>query len=399
MDRWLGQLGEELTELHRRHLLRSLRVVHSEGRVVQVQGQPLVNLASNDYLGLSHHPQLIEAATRAIQQHGTGGGASRLITGHQPPHAALEQRFAKFKHAQAALLCPTGYMANLAVLTSLADKGDLICMDKLCHASLIDAAQACSARGCQVRVFPHRNLDKLRRLLEAPPRTSRDNSHREPRKLIVTDSVFSMDGDVADLPAICDLADEFDAILIVDEAHGTGVLGRTGAGLSELQNVTNRVDVVISTASKALGSLGGIVTAPRVVIDTLVNKARSFIYTTAVPAAQAATIDAALDIVEREPQRRQRLLELSRQVRDELMRMKLLEQTSEPATPIIPIIVGKPERALALSEHLQGCGFFAPAIRPPTVAPGSARVRLSLRADLSDEDVTRLIDALKHRES
>ena len=409
MKPWLGEIRDDLEQLRAAALLRRLEEVQAAGPMLRRGARDLVNLASNDYLGLASHPHLRAAAVAAIEAHGTGAGSSRLVVGHLAPHARAEQRFAAFKHAQAALLCPTGFMANLAVLTALAGPGDLVCLDKLCHASLIDAARA---SGALVRVFPHLGYAKLERLLQDRAKTPRlDKSaspglsprnpgvSRAPRKLIVTDSIFSMDGDAADLPALCDLADRYDAILIVDEAHGTGVLGPSGAGLGELQGVSKRIDVTVSTASKALGGLGGIVTARREVIDALVNHARCFIYTTAVPPAQAAVLEAALDILRDEPWRRQRLAELSARLTAQLAPLGLLPaprgQPSPPVvTPIIPLVVGTPQRALALAEHLARHGLYAPAIRPPTVAPGSCRVRVSLRADLDDAVLDRLVDAL-----
>ncbi len=302
------------------------------------------------------------------------------------------------KHAEAAILLPTGYVANLTVLGALAQPGDLICLDKLDHASLIDAAHLSGAR---VRVYPHLRTDKLARLLREHFEATRRSSAagRAARRFIVTDSVFSMDGDVADLPALCDLADRYDAILVVDEAHGTGVLGPTGAGLGELQGVESRVDIVISTASKALGGLGGIVTSCTEVIETLVNRARPLIYTTAAPPAQAAAIAAALDVIRDEPWRRERLSHLVATLRDELRHTGLFEadrsSIAAPPTPIIPIVVGETQAALDLSEHLRREGLFAPAIRPPTVPRGKARVRVSLRADLQDNDLEQLLHALR----
>lgn len=387
MGAWLDDLRDALRQREADHLLRSLTPVVADGPMLAVKGEALVNLASNDYLGLSRHPHVIAAAVAATQKHGVGSGASRLVSGTSELHADVERRFAAFKHAQAAMLCPTGYMANLAVMTALAGSDDVVCLDKLCHASLIDAARA---SGATVRVYPHLELNKLRKLLE------RHAAAR--RRFIVTDSVFSMDGDTADLPALCGLAEQFNAIVVADEAHGTGVLGATGAGLCELQGVTQRVHVVVSTASKAMGGLGGIVTARQEVIDTLINHARPFIYTTSATPSQTAAIGAAMDVIEREPHRRQRLNDLSRQVRqaiDSLGLVTVRARNAEEITPIIPVVVGEAEAALRLASHLRGCGYFAPAIRPPTVAPGAARVRISLRADLSDDHIARLIESLR----
>lgn len=387
MDSWLSELRDDLGRLESQDLLRRLRAVEHRGRLVRHGGREMINLAGNDYLGLAGHPRLREAAIEAIRTWGVGAGASRLVSGHTPVHAGVESRFASFKHAQAALIFPTGYAANLAAITALARPGDLVCVDKLNHASLLDAA---AASGAQVRVYPHLNLAKLDRLLARA-------AGSPIRRFILTDSIFSMDGDVADLPALCDLADRYDAILLVDEAHGTGVLGASGAGLAELQGVAERLDLVVSTASKALGSLGGIVTARQEVIQTLVNRARSFIYSTGVPAAQAATIDAALAVIHDEPWRRDRLKELSQRLRHRLGEMGWLPAAqAAPAvpTPIIALVVGAPAAALALAARLDAAGFLAPAIRPPTVAPGSSRVRLSLRADLQDDDLERLCATL-----
>ncbi|MEX0885718.1 MAG: 8-amino-7-oxononanoate synthase [Phycisphaeraceae bacterium] len=390
--RILTQLNEELADLDARCLRRILRALPAPGPIATVDGRELVNLASNDYLGLGTHDHLRRRGADATLALGTGAGASRLVAGHLALHEQVESRFARFKHAEAALLLPTGYMANLAVLTSLAGPGDLVCLDKLVHASLIDAARASEAT---VRTHPHGDLRRLEHLLARPLPAS--PGRRPPRRFIVTDSIFSMDGDAADLPALCDLADAHDAMLVVDEAHATGVLGATGAGLCEAQHVAERVatrGVVVSTASKGLGGLGGVVTGPRVVIDTLVNRARSLIYTTAVPPGQAAAIDAALDVVASEPWRRERVAAMAHRVRDELRDAGWALPTTAPATPIIPLIVGAADRALALAAHLRDAGLLAVAIRPPTVAPNTARVRISLRADLADQHIDRLLDGV-----
>lgn len=382
------RLERELAELDGRSLRRSLRVLPSVGKYVEVDGRKLLNLAGNDYLALADHPRLKAAAIGAIEKYGVGSGASRLVAGHLELHERVEAEFAAFKHAEAALIFPTGYMANLGVLTALVRPNDLVCQDKLNHASLIDAGRAVRANGAEVRTYPHGDHGKLERLLaghaEAAPGGSR---------FVVTDTVFSMDGDVADLPALCDLAERYDAVLVVDEAHGTGVLGRTGAGLAELQGVADRVAVTVSTASKALGGLGGIVTASRVVIETLVNRARSMIYTTAVPPGQVAAIGAAIEVVRDEPARRQRLEALSRRLRSALSAAGWPGLDQAVATPIVPLVVGDVGAALALERRLREAGILGVAIRPPTVAFGAARVRLSLRADLTDTELEGVIAA------
>ncbi|QDU71378.1 aminotransferase class I/II-fold pyridoxal phosphate-dependent enzyme [Mucisphaera calidilacus] len=380
------QLQSDLNHLRDQNLLRSLRTLDAAGPLITRDGRQLINLASNDYLGLSQHPRLIQAAQTAAASFGVGSGASRLVAGHLQPHHDAEHAFADFKHAQAALILGSGYLANHALLTAIADTDDLILFDKLSHASIIDAARAANATA---RSFPHGDLQRLDQLLT---RLGPDARHR----FIVTDSVFSMDGDAADLPALADLADQHHAHLIVDEAHGTGVLGNTGAGLTEQQDVTHRCLAIVSTASKALGSQGGIITGSRTLIDTLINRARSLIYTTAPPPAQAALITEALSILRDEPHHQQRLNTITRHVRTTLTDRgwQLPELAPDCPTPIIPLIVSDTDKALALARHLEHHHILAPAIRPPTVAPGTARVRLSLRADLTDHHIEQLLTTL-----
>ena len=387
-------LSAELDDLAARSLCRQLVPAQPCGHTITRQGRTLINLAGNDYLGLSDHPRLKQAAVDAIQTYGVGSGASRLVTGTCTLHTQVEADFAKFKHAPASLILPTGFMANLAALTALAGKGDILCLDKLCHASLIDAAKL---SGAQVRTYPHLELSKLQRLLENHAAAS-----PKARRFIVTDSVFSMDGDCANLPALCDLADQYHASLVVDEAHATGVLGPDAGGLAEHQGAAERVytagagGLMVSTASKALGSLGGIISASQTLIDALVNKARPLIYTTAIPPAQAAVIGEAIRVVRDEPDRPEKLRAISTAVRHRLREQgwPLPGKENDPPTPIVPLIVGQPEQALALSNTLGDAGFLALPIRPPTVPPGSARVRLALRWDLSDDEITRLCAAV-----
>jgi 8-amino-7-oxononanoate synthase len=355
--------------------------------MVRVDGREWLNLAGNDYLGLAEHPRLKAAAIEAVTRYGTGSGASRLVAGHLDLHERVERQFAAFKHAEAALLFPTGYAANLGVLTALADRpDDLICQDKLNHASLIDAARFSDAT---VRTYPHLDLGKLDRLLARHHADAPDA-----QRFVITDSVFSMDGDVADLPGLLELCDTHDAVLIVDEAHATGVLGGDGSGLAAARGVAGRVPVTISTASKALGGLGGIVTADRPVIDALVNRARPLLYSTAVPPAQAAAIGAAVEVVRDEPERRERLAALSRELRERLTRQGWQGLDVAEPTPILPLRVGETKAAIGLAESLKRHGVWSVAIRPPTVATGAARVRLSLRADFTAEDVQRIGDAV-----
>jgi len=399
MTRWLDRLTDDARQRRDQHRDRQLTISApdaTEPRRITRGGRHLINLASNDYLALAMHPRLRDAAARAAQQQGTGATASRLVVGHQPFHDMFEQRIAAFKHAEAAIVLPTGYTANLAALTTLARPGDLILGDKLNHASLIDAARMAEHGGATFRTFPHRNLDALARKLERFTQQTQQKQ-RDATAIIVTDSVFSMDGDAADLPALLELAEQHDACLVVDEAHGTGVLGDTGAGLAEHQGVAEtlaRRGLTITTGSKALGGLGGVVTGPAAAIEAMVNTARPLIYSTGVPPAQVAALDAALDVIRDEPERRERLRALIQQVRDRATAMGWTLPPSDVLTPIVPLVVGEDHAALQLADHLERHGLCAIAIRPPTVAPGSARVRLALRCDLTDVDLQQLFTAL-----
>jgi len=411
----MQSLDEQLkSELAALESLGRRRQLNGQGQPLTLQGKwaildtnegskRLLNLASNDTLGLASHPDLHASLKAVIEQapgNSTGATASRLVSGHLAAHQNVEDKFAKFKHAQAALLFPTGYMANLAVLTSLAQPGDLIAIDKLVHASLIDAARA---SGANVRSFPHLETSKLARLLQRHAESAKPiedaitQTTRPARRLIVTDSVFSMDGDIANLPELLDIANTHQATLIVDEAHATGILGSDGSGLAQAQNVAGQIPVTISTASKALAGLGGIVTGSKHLIDTLINRARSFIYTTGALPMQAALLDAALDHVEQHPKEREYLQQISTRVQNALLDMgwELPQPDQHPVTPIMPLITGDEASALALSNHLKDQGILGIAIRPPTVAPGSSRVRLCLRADLDDADIDHLLQAVE----
>ncbi|MCB9848241.1 MAG: 8-amino-7-oxononanoate synthase [Phycisphaeraceae bacterium] len=378
---WRERLSERLRAQRERGLLRAARPIDDHR----------IDLTSNDYLALRRHPALVEAVRRAATELGVGAGASRLAGGTLPIHQRLERRFAQFKNAERALLTPTGYHANLSVLTALPDAGDCILADKLAHASIIDAARLATAmRAVTFRTFPHKDAPRAhelahRHLAQAPESTV----------WIVTDTVFSMDGDLADLPALAAVRDTCAgrACLIIDEAHATGVLGPQGAGLDA--QLGHLADIAVATASKALGALGGLITAPALVCEAIENFARAHIYTTAVPPAQAAAIDAALDVLRDEPDRRERLTAITRRVRGALAAQGWPVAPSETdPTPIIPLIVGDPERAVALATKLHDAGIAAPAIRPPTVPPGTARVRLSLHAALTDDDLEHLCKAL-----
>ncbi|MGQ9648997.1 MAG: 8-amino-7-oxononanoate synthase [Phycisphaerae bacterium] len=378
-----------LANLETQNLRRSLRILESgQGAYVTVAGRRLVNLASNDYLGLAAHPRVLRAVKEAIDRWGWGAGASRLLSGTMRIHAELESRLAAFKQTEAALVCSTGYQANLAAIRGLAQQGGTIFLDKLNHASIIDAAFARGPAGFDapvVRVFPHRDYRRLERLLE--------KSAGAGRRIIVTDALFSMDGDFADLSILVELKNHYNAILIVDEAHATGVWGEGGRGLAETMEVSGDIDVTVGTLSKALGGLGGFIAASREIIDWLVNTARSFIYTTALPPAACAAAMAALDLLEQEPRRRLDLVRTAAWFREEVAVGLGLDITGS-SSQIIPIIVGRADKAVELSRTLEEAGFLVPAIRPPSVPKGKSRLRISLCSDHQQADLVRLLDVL-----
>jgi len=374
--------AEQLADLAGGGLRRTLRLVESApGAHVTVGGRELVCFSSNNYLGLANHPAIRAAVKAAVDRWGFGSGASRLVSGHRVPHRELESRLAAFKGTQAALVCPTGYQANLAAIRGLAGRGDVILLDKLDHASIIDGARG---SGATVRVFGHRDYCKLERLLE------RTASAR--RRVIVTDSLFSMDGDLADLLRLVELKQSYDAILCIDEAHATGVFGPMGKGVAEMMSVADQIDVTVGTLSKALGGIGGFITASAEVIDWLINTAGPFIYTTALPPAACAAALAALDLVAREPERRRKLLTQAQHLRNELTERGW--DIGGSCSQIVPIIVNESEQAQALSAALEADGLLVPAIRPPTVPRGRARLRISLSAEHTPEDLERLIGTL-----
>jgi 8-amino-7-oxononanoate synthase len=371
----LESLAQELEILASQDLRRGLTEVEEvlPGGRVQVAGRVLLNLSSNDYLGLSQDPRLIAAAQDASARWGVGAGASRLVVGHLALHEEVEARLAAFKGTEAAVVFSTGYMANLGVISALVGPGDTVFCDKLNHASIYDGIRL---SGANLARFPHRDMNRLEALL---PKAGSG------KRLIVTDSVFSVDGDLAPLKEIVELKDRYGAMLMVDEAHATGVLGPQGAGLAEAQGLTHRVEVHMGTFSKALGSLGGYVAGDRRLIDYLYNRARSFIYSTAMPPPVLGAIDRALDIVVMEPERRTYLTEQAEDFRRVLAQAGFDTLGSE--TQIVPVLVGENARALEMAARLRERGLMAVALRPPTVPPGRARVRFSLSAAHSRQDL------------
>ena len=376
-----------LTDLRSRSLLRHLRTVEEvSGTHITIDGRQLVNFASNDYLGLSQSPALKSAAREAIEKFGVGAAASRLITGSQAPHRKLEQELAKFKGTESALLFSSGYAAAIGTLAGLAGPGDVILLDKLVHACIIDGAKL---SGATIRVFPHNNVERLRHHL-----VWAHENYPLKRVFIATESVFSMDGDLANLAEIVALKNEFGAILLVDEAHALGVIGPRGAGLVHALGLGNEVDIQMGTLSKAIGVSGGFICGPSGLVQLLVNRARSFIYSTAPPSALAAAASASLEILQSDQgeQLRKRLWDNIR------LLTRLLETRGKPAyspqSAIIPVLAGAEERAVQMAGDLLEKGFLIPAIRYPTVARGAARVRIALSAAHFSEQIERLAFAI-----
>ena len=352
---------------------------------VEVGGAECVGFCSNDYLGLSDHAAVIAAATTATRQWGVGSGASHLISGHTREHHALEQELAVFTNRPRALLFSTGYMANLAVTSVLVGRGDSVFEDRLNHASLLDAGLASGARFVR---YAHGDVQALRRRLArlAPAQRSR-------RILVMTDGVFSMDGDVAPLGGLADACREADATLLVDDAHGFGVLGATGAGAVEDAGLTHGdVPVIMCTLGKAAGTFGAFVAGSEVLIESLIQRARPYIYTTALPPAVAAASRAALRVMRDEPWRRERVLAHAAAFREGTALLGLRLMPSR--TPIQPLLVGAESIANAVSSALFARGFWVPAIRPPTVPVGASRLRFTFSAAHTAEDVARLLEAL-----
>ncbi len=374
---------QHLQKLRDQHLLRRLRTIASAtGPTVVLDGHEVILLSSNNYLGLATHPTVVEAAIAATRRYGAGSGAARLVCGTLTPHETLETVLARFKGTEAALTFAAGYLANIGVIPSLIGKDGLILADRLCHASLIDG---CRLSGATFRVYHHRDMNHLEQLL------ARRSIAK--RTLIVTDGLFSMDGDIAPMKDIAQLAERHGAEVYVDDAHGTGILGRTGRGTLEHCEVETRIPYHMGTLSKAIGSAGGYLAGSAAFIAYLVNTCRAFTYTTAPPPATAAAATAALQVLEREPERRARLWQNRERLAQGLNRLGFRLAASE--SPILPIIVGDPDRAMNLAQALIEHGVYAPAIRPPTVPPATSRIRLTITADHTDEQIDRALAALE----
>lgn len=392
--RWEQELDAELARLQQEGLLRQLQpVVRADSRCLEIEGQALVNFASNDYLALARHPALQEAAVRALRQWGAGSTASRLVSGSLGIHHDLEARLAAFKGTAAALSLASGYATALGTIPALVERGDIVLLDRWAHACLVDGARL---SGATLRVFRHNDLEDLERLLRWAD-TQRSLAAPKPRPvriLVITESVFSMDGDQAPLHAIVELKDRHGAWLMVDEAHATGLFGPRGAGLVAAEGLTHRVEIQMGTLGKALGSAGGFIAGSQRLIDWLVQRARSFMFSTAPPPAQAAAALAALQLMET-PEGTRRRDQLWQNVRAAVA--PLPDGSSPwpglalpPQSAILPRILGSNEAALRCARAARQVGLFIPPIRYPAVRRGTARLRVTITAAHQPEDLDRL---------
>ncbi|MCK5000229.1 MAG: pyridoxal phosphate-dependent aminotransferase family protein [Anaerohalosphaera sp.] len=371
-----------IEDIDRASLRRQLvRVDSAQGTVIKTGGSEKALFCSNNYLNIAEDRLVKDAVIKTVNQYGYGSAASRLISGTSTLHVELEKTFANFLNKEAAILLPSGWTANEALLRTLPQKGDIVLIDKLDHASIIDAVRQGQA---EFHTYRRDRLDRLEKYLA---------DTRYERKWIVTESVFSMDGDSADIRELVRLKEKYDAILIVDEAHGFGCLGQNGKGLAEQAGVLDAVDIIVVPLGKAVAANGGIVASKQNVIDYLVNRARAFIYTTASSAVNCAAVLAGLEIIRDQPERRKRLHANTIYLRQKLQQMGL--DTGPGSTHIVPVIIGQTRDALRVSKELFERGYFVSAIRPPTVPEGTARLRISLQSNHTTEQIDGLIKSLQ----
>ncbi len=376
-------LNHTLSQLSDKGLRREIRTLESsQGREITIGGRKLINFCSNNYLGLADDMRLGEAVVRSLHEEGFGSGASRLVCGNLSSHTRLEEKMAQFKGTARCLLFSTGYMANVGIISSLFGRGDMIFSDKLNHASIIDGILLSQA---EYKRYAHADTESLEAMLKvAPPAV---------KKLIVTDSVFSMDGDIAPLPEIVLLAKKYNCTVMIDEAHGLGVLGKNGKGSVEHFGLEGQIDIQMGTFSKAAGSFGAYVCGSQELINFLINKARSFIYTTGLPPSVAAASLKGLEIIENEPARRKKLWDHTHFILKGLKDLGF--DTLHTQTPIIPILVKDSHKSVRFSEKLFAAGLLVSAIRPPTVPAHTARLRVTLMATHTQEDLDILLSLFK----
>ena len=386
-------LQKDLIQRNSSSLYRHRKIIEaasSATRSVQLKtaNKNLLSFCSNDYLGLARHPAIIEQLQQGINQYGVGSGAAHLVSGHSRAHHDLEETLAEYTGRDRALLFSTGYMANLGIVNALMGKGDMVYQDKLNHASLIDAALLSSAlSGSQLKRYPHNNIDKLSAQLEKIP------SSTNTRKLVMSDAVFSMDGDLAEVSQLSSLCQKNNAWLMLDDAHGFGVLGKNGAGIAEQYHLDQQqLPVYMATLGKAMGVFGAFVAGSDALIETLIQKARPYIYTTAMPPALAHALLTSVKISRDENWRREKLKQLIKQFRSGAEQLGLALMNS--STPIQPIMIGDNNKTMKISQALQTKGLLVTAIRPPTVPGGTARLRVTLSAEHTEKDIEQLLSAL-----
>jgi len=375
-------ISDELERIKKSGFYRELNIVESaQGTHLEIKGKTYLSFCSNNYLGLANNPLVIKAVKDAVGKYGWGAGASRLVSGNMRLHEVLEGEISRLKGKEASIVFPTGYMANIGTISSLVSKGDLVICDKLNHASIIDG---CRLSEADFRVYPHCDMKKLENILKKGTKYS--------RKLIVTDTVFSMDGDIAPLPDIVGIARKYKAMVMADEAHGTGVFGKRGGGVVEHFNLSKKIDIVMGTLSKAVGSLGGYVSGDEDLINFLRNKARPFMYTTALPPAVCAASIAGINLIQENPSLRTSLWNNVRYLKKELDLLNFNLIPSE--SPIIPILIGDATKAVDVSKLLYKKGILIPAIRPPTVPARSSRLRMTVMSTHTRKDLERLLEVL-----
>jgi 8-amino-7-oxononanoate synthase len=382
-------IDDELERLKSEGLYRELKVVEEgQGARVKINGREVIQLSSNNYLGLAAHPELKKAASSAIEKYGCGSGASRLISGNLKLHEKLEEKISSFKGTESSLLFNSGYTANLGVISSLCGRGDIIFSDKLNHASIIDG---CLLSGAEIKRYPHKDIDALERFLKS---THTPIHSGDKKRLIVTDGVFSMDGDIAPLREIIKLAKDYSVLVMLDDAHATGVLGKKGRGTAEHLGLDEGIDIVMGTFSKALGSFGGFIAGRRGIREFLINKARSFIYTTSLPPSVIASSIRAIEIV----------VEEGNHLRDSLWRnVNYLKEglknmgfdTMKSQSHIIPVFIGDADKSMEMSRMLLKEGVFVQGIRPPTVPQGKSRLRVTVTSSHSMDDINIALESFK----
>ncbi|HEY2391819.1 MAG TPA: glycine C-acetyltransferase [Candidatus Angelobacter sp.] len=385
----LSYLADQMNELKQKGTYSNLRVLEDEQTPeCTVDGKHVINLASNNYLGLTTHPKLRDAAITAIKKYGVGSGAVRTVSGTMRIHMELEEKIARFKNTEACVVFQSGFAANAGTVSAILGKDDFIISDELNHASIIDGARLSRAK---IKVFRHKDAAHAEELLK-------EIANEPGHKLIITDGVFSMDGDIGPLPALCDVAEKYGAIMMVDDAHSSGVLGRNGRGTIDHHKVHGRVDVQVGTLSKAIGALGGYVCGSKELIDFLYHRARPFLFSTSHPPSVAATCIAAFDVLEQEPQLMDKLWANTRFFKKELGLLGFnIGGINTPAseTPITPIIIGDGKLTMDFSRELFKEGVFVPGIAFPTVAEGKARVRTIMSAAHTQDQLTKALEVLK----